>query len=127
MSIEHAEVTEARQQVERWLEDSQYVLGRLIPGVLEENRRLRDRAQAAEQDCERTRGETACLRQENGELQAELKALRGQHDHLRDQQAALADVVGRAAHHLSQLVSPINELVARVQTGAPVNMDSAVR
>ncbi len=127
MSIEHAEVAEARQQIERWLEESQYVLGRMIPGVLEENRRLRDRAQAAEQDCERTRGEMASLHRENGELQAELNALRVQQEHLRDQHAALADVVGRAAHHLSQLVSPINELVARVQSGAPVNMDSAVR
>src|SRR2546427_960078 len=32
-----------RQQVERWIEESQYLLGRVIPSVFDDNQRLRER------------------------------------------------------------------------------------
>jgi uncharacterized coiled-coil DUF342 family protein len=49
-------VAEVRQRMTRWAEEGQSVL-RSLPGILAENDRLRARAEAAEQECERLRQE----------------------------------------------------------------------
>src|SRR5262245_65552156 len=102
MSIAHVG-GEVRQSVERWIEESQYLLGRVIPSVLEENQRLRDRAASAEQGCDRMREEVAALRREIHELHAELNQLRGQHDYLRGEESELADSATRAVHHMTAI------------------------
>jgi len=60
-----------RERVERWVEDSQYVIGRLIPGLLEDRDRWRLKAEAAEQEGDRLRFEVATLRKEIAEREAE--------------------------------------------------------
>ncbi len=82
------ETSEARQQIERWIEESQLLLGRTIPGVLEDNQRLRDKLAGAEEDSDRMREELASLRRELGALQSDLEALRGQHEYLKAEQAS---------------------------------------
>jgi hypothetical protein len=114
MSMTESGASEARQQIERWIEESQLLLGRTIPSVLEDNQRLRDKTFAAEEDCDRMREEIAGLRRELGALQSELEALRGQHEYLRGERASVGESLTRAVHHLSQMMQPINEMVAKL-------------
>jgi hypothetical protein len=58
VEIRETPVTDNRQRLVRWAEDGAQVL-RLIPGLLAENDRLRARAEAAEQECERLRQDIA--------------------------------------------------------------------
>jgi len=118
MSITDAGV-EVRQQVERWIEESQYLLGRVIPSVFDDNQRLRDKLAAAEQDGDRMREEIAGLRREINDLHAQLNALRGQHEYLRGEQAAVAEALSRAVAHMSQMMQPINEMVAKLNVSQP--------
>ncbi len=112
-------MTETRQQVERWIEESQYLLGRVIPSVFDDNQRLRERTAGAEADCDRMREEIAALRREVHDLQSELTGLRGLNDQLKSQQGAVTDSLSRAVHHMNALMQPINEMVARLQLGQP--------
>src|SRR5438046_10326902 len=103
-----------RQQVERWIEESQYLLGRVIPSVIDDNQRLRERAAASDAECDRMREEIATVRRELHEVQLELSGLRGQNDDLRSQQAAVAESLSRAVHHMTELMQPMNEMVTRL-------------
>src|SRR5437879_6376915 len=109
-----------RQQVERWIEESQYLLGRIIPSVFDDNQRLRERTTAAEADCDRMREEIAALRREVHDLNSELTGLRGQHDLLKSQQAGVTESLSRAVHHMNALIQPMNDMVARLALGQPV-------
>src|SRR2546428_10640603 len=80
-----------RQQVDRWIDESQYLLGRVIPSVFDDNQRLRERAAASDAERDRLREEIATLRRELHEVQPALSGLRGQHRDLRRPQAAVAD------------------------------------
>ena len=61
---------ETREQVARWIEQGQKVLGTL-PAMLEQNERSRARAAEVETEIERLRHEVAELRRENQQLRAE--------------------------------------------------------
>jgi len=124
MSMTETGITGTRQQVERWIEESQYLLGRVIPSVFDDNHRLRERATAADAECDRMREEVATLRREVHELQSELVGIRGQHDQLKGQQSAVAESLSRAVHHMNELLQPINEMVARLQI-VPPSVESA--
>jgi chromosome segregation ATPase len=119
MAMTDTGASEVRQQVERWIEESQGLLGRIIPSLFDDNQRLRDKVAAAEQDCDRMRDEIGVLRREVSALQAELETVRGQHDYLKGEQLAVADALTRAVHHLSQLVQPINEMAVKLHIGQP--------
>ncbi|HEY7649509.1 MAG TPA: hypothetical protein VID04_10935 [Methylomirabilota bacterium] len=119
--------SEARQQIERWIGESQSLLGQMIPSVLEDNQRLRDRVGSAEQDCDRMREEIASLRRELGTLQSELETLRGQHEDLRAERVAVGESLSRALHHMNQMAQPINEMVSRLQVGQPFAMEASYR
>jgi len=106
-----------RQQVERWIEESQYLLGRVIPSVFDDNQRLRERAAACDAECDRMREEIATLRRELHDVQLELSGLRGQNEDLRGQQVAVAESLSRAVHHMNELMQPMNEMMTRLQVG----------
>ena len=125
MSI--VETSEARQQIERWIEESQLLLGRTIPSVLEDNQRLRDKLTGAQEESDRAREEVAALRRELGTLQSDLETLRGQYEFLKSEQAAVTDALGRAVHHMSQMVQPINEMVAKLHVTQAPSLESALR
>jgi len=108
-------MTETRQQVERWIEESQYLLGRVIPGVFDDNQRLRDRAAAAEADGDRMREEIAALRRELHDTQSELSGLRAQHETLKGEHTAIAESLSRAVHHMHELMLPMNEMASRLR------------
>jgi len=108
-----------RQQVERWIEESQYLLGRVIPSVFDDNQRLRERAAAADAECDRMREEIATLRRELHDVQLEISGLRGQNEDLRGQQVAVAESLSRAVHHMNELMQPINEMMTRLHVVQP--------
>ncbi|MGH7323806.1 MAG: hypothetical protein ACREJ9_04070 [Candidatus Rokuibacteriota bacterium] len=127
MSLTDTGVSEARQQIERWIEESQLLLGRIIPSVLDENQRLREKALDAERDYDRMREEIAMLRREIGGLQSELEALRGQHEYLRNEQSVVAEALSRALHHMTQMTQPINEMVAKLHVAQPLTLEGSLR
>ncbi len=127
MSLTDTGASEGRQQIERWIEESQLLLGRIIPSVLDENHRLKEKAVDAERDCDRMREEIAVLRREIGGLQSELEALRGQHEDLRNEQTAVADALSRAHHHMTQMAQPLNELVAKLHLAQPLALEGSLR
>ena len=51
-SMEGIEALEDRQRVDRWLEESQYLIGRLFPAYLDDRDRVRSRLDVVEQDKE---------------------------------------------------------------------------
>jgi len=99
---------EDRQRVDRWLEESQYLLGRLIPGYLDDRDRLKTRLASSDQDCQRLRLEVDGLRREVASLLAELQ-------HHRNEQAATAEAFASVLGQLSELQKPLTEVHRRLQ------------
>jgi hypothetical protein len=104
---------EDRQRVDRWLEESQYLLGRLIPGYLDDRERLKTRLVSSEADSDRLRHEIEGLRREVASLVAELQ-------HHRNEQEATAEAFAAVLGQLSDLQKPLTEVHRRLQaTHAP--------
>ena len=109
---------EDRQRVDRWLEESQYLLGRLIPGYIEDRERLKMRLDASEADCDRLRHEIESLRREVGSLIAELQ-------HHRNEQAATAEAFAAVLGQLTDLQKPLTEVHRRLQNVQAPAMNGA--
>lgn len=109
--MNEVESGETRQRVERWMEEGQYLLGRIIPGILEKHDAMRARADAAEQTSERLRLETT-------QLQEQLNALIHENQTLRKEQAEIREVFGKVREQMTQMLQPISDIVQRLQTTA---------
>jgi hypothetical protein len=110
--MQEMETLGERQRVDQWLEESQYLLGRLIPGLLDDRDRAREKVAAIEAECDRLRLEAAELRQELGQLRAELEWRRGK-------DAAAAALCSGLIEQLGELQKPIHELYRHIQAGYP--------
>jgi hypothetical protein len=106
-----------RHRVNRWLEESQYLIGRLIPGFLDDRDRLRLKLEQAEQDAERLRHEVSELRKEVNDLQSERQFFQ-------TEQTAMAEAFGSVMDHLGQMHKPLNEVLRRLQPAPPVTFDN---
>jgi chromosome segregation ATPase len=102
------ESMENRERVARWMEEGQLLLGRVIPGLLEQLDRMKSRADAAEQLCERARQDLA-------ELQNQISLLRTENHAFRQEQTQIREVFGRTRDQLNQLLQPINEVCHKLQ------------
>jgi hypothetical protein len=113
-SMEGIEGLENRQRVDRWLEESQYLIGRLVPAYLEDRDRARARLEVVEQDNERLRTELAEARREVSELREDLEVHR-------TERVSIADSFGAIVEHLAALQKPVNDITRRVHAlpGAP--------
>jgi len=114
---QHPEATmetmqDERHRVDRWLEESQYLIGRLIPAYLEDRDRIRTRLEGADQECDR-------LRQEVGELRRELGILQAEVQHYRNEHQAAAEVFGSMISHLAEMQKPMQETFRRLQMTPP--------
>lgn len=109
---------EDRQRVDRWLEESQYLLGRLIPGYLDDRERLKTRLVSSEADCDRLRHEIEGLRREVASLLADLQ-------HHRNEQAATAEAFAAVLGQLSDLQKPLTEVHRRLQAAQAPAMNGA--
>ena len=113
-SMEGIEGLENRQRVDRWLEESQYLIGRLVPAYLEDRDRARARLEVVEQDNERLRTELA-------EARREISELRGDLEFHRSERVSIADSFGAIVEHLTALQKPVSDITRRVHAvpGAP--------
>ena len=102
------EALEDRQRVDRWIEESQYLIGRLIPGLLDDRERLKGKLEVAEQECARLRHEAAELRKEISDLQSETQYFRTEH-------VAMADALREVIEHVGQIHKPLNDVHRRLQ------------
>jgi septal ring factor EnvC (AmiA/AmiB activator) len=112
--MEGIEGLEDRQRVDRWLEESQYLVGRLVPAYLDDRDRMRSRLDVVEQDNERLRTELAEARREAAELRGDL-------EFHRSERASVADSFNAIVEHLAALQKPISEISRRVQNTPATN------
>jgi hypothetical protein len=106
------EMLEDRQRVDRWLEESQYLLGRLIPGYLDDRDRLRVRLVSAEAESDR-------LRQEMEALRRDLAGLQGELQYQRSEQTAAAEAFASVLNQLTELQKPLGEVHRRLAAEQP--------
>jgi hypothetical protein len=106
-SMEGIESLDNRQRVDRWLEESQYLIGRLVPAYLDDRDRVRARLEVVEQDNERLRTELA-------EARRELTELRGDLEFHRTERVGIADAFGALVEHLGALQKPVIEISRRL-------------
>ena len=106
-SMEGIEGLEDRQRVDRWLEESQYLIGRLVPAYLDDRDRMRGRLDTVEQDNERLRTELAEARREMAELRGDLEFHRAE-------RTGVADSFNAIVEHLAALQRPINDVSRRL-------------
>lgn len=99
---------EDRQRVDRWLEESQYLIGRMIPAYLDDRERLRGRLQATDQDNERLKAELADARREIAELRGDLEFHRGE-------RARIAESFHAIVEQLTAIQAPISDISSRLQ------------
>jgi predicted nuclease with TOPRIM domain len=103
---------EDRQRVDRWIEESQYLIGRMIPGLLDDRERLRTKLEASEQECAKLRQEVAKLGKEVNDLQSETQYFRTEH-------TAMAEALKGVIDHVSQIQKPLNDVFRRLQITQP--------
>lgn len=111
--MEDTHVVDDRQRVDRWLEESQYLMGRLIPGFLDDRDRLRAKLEQAEQEDSRLRNEIL-------ELRKEIQGLQGDVQFYKSEQAAAVETMSGVMEALSQLQRPVSDLSRRLQTAHPI-------
>jgi hypothetical protein len=114
-SMEGIEALEDRQRVDRWLEESQYLIGRLVPAYLDDRDRVRSRLDVVEQDNERLRTELTEARREASELRGEL-------EFHRSERASVANSFGAIVEHLAALQRPMEDISRRIQSGGEVKV-----
>jgi hypothetical protein len=112
------ETLEDPQRVTRWLTESQDLLGRVIPALLEERDRLRHTLEAREHECERLRGELGELRRNFAVLQSDLDTLRGE-------RVAVSEAFGGVVDLLGQLQQPLAEIARRLQGAQPITVNTS--
>jgi len=112
------ETREDPQQVTRWLAESQHMLGRAIPALIEDRDRLRQTLDTREHECER-------LQEELGELRRDLGALQSDLDTLRGERVAIAEAFGGVVDVLGQLQGPLGEIARRLHAPRPVAVDTS--
>jgi hypothetical protein len=104
-----------RQRVDRWLEESQYLIGRIIPAYLDDRDRVRTRVESIDQDNERLRIELADARREIADLQTDL-------DFHRSERTRLGEVFHSMVEHLTALQGPVREIASRLDSQATADL-----
>lgn len=95
--------SEDEERLLRWIDEGQFVLGRVIPGVLQAYERQRLRAEAAEEESRK-------LGDEVGRLRADVESMRRE---WADVRMGLQAILG----HLAQAMAPLAEVADRLASG----------
>ena len=119
VSMEGMEGLEDRQRVDRWLEESQYLIGRMIPAYLDDRDRVRGRLEMSDKDNERLRAELTDARREIAELRAELEFLRAE-------RASVADSFSTIVEHLTALQKPVNDISRHLHAVQPSEVHASL-
>ena len=112
VSMEGMDGLEDRQRVDRWLEESQYLIGRMIPAYLDDRDRVRGRLDNSERDNERLRTELTDARREIADLRTEL-------EFLRSERASVAESFSAMVEHLTALQKPVSEISRHIHPVQP--------
>ncbi len=118
--MNQTEILDDVQRVTQWLADSQPLLGRVFPSLIEDRERLRRALEAREQECERLGAEMGELRRALGVIQSELEALHAQ-------RIAVAEAFGDVRDLLGQLQRPLGDIARRLKIAQPVALGAADR
>jgi hypothetical protein len=97
--------TQAWQSVDAWVRETQHMLTRVIPVMVQESEELRRRAGSAEE-------QVARLKREMEDLQIEITRLGKEIDRLTTERVAMTDVVQRG---MSGIVRLVDEVVATLK------------
>lgn len=97
MAQQRKESEEPRERVAKWIEEGRHLLS-VIPGLPEENERLKAQAEAAEHECEG-------LRRAIGELQ-------GENEYFRSERQEIAEAFGR---FMNEMLALMNHMVERLR------------
>ena len=89
--------TDTREQITRWIQEGQQILG-VLPGLLEQSDRSRTRTAETEQELEKLRHDAAELRRENQQLRTE-----------RDEMAEAFNKL------MNDVVTPMNEIATKIK------------
>jgi len=108
-STPHDEASDDPQRVVRWLAESQDVLSRVVPALVDDCDRLRRTLGVKEREGERLRGERDAFRRDVDALRAEVETLRGE-------RAAMAQAFGDVVDVMKRLERPLDEVARRVGT-----------
>lgn len=117
--MEETHIVDDRQRVDRWLEESQYLMGRLIPGFLDDRERLKTKLEQTEEECSR-------MRMEILELRKEVQGLQGDVHFYKTEQAAAVDTMAGVMDTLGHLQRPLGDLYRRLQTAHPIGAEMKV-
>ena len=119
MTMEGIDALGDRQRVDRWLEESQYLIGRMLPAYLDDRDRVRGRLETVETDNERLRIELADARRELAELRGDLEVHRAE-------RARVAENFHAIVEHLTALQGPVSDVSSRLQSVHPVGVEVKV-
>jgi hypothetical protein len=117
--MEETQIMDDRQRVDRWLEESQYLMGRLIPGFLDDRERLKVKLEQTEEECSR-------MRMEILELRKEVQGLQGDVQFYKSEQATAIDTMSGVMETLNHLQRPLGDLYRRMQTAHPLGAEMKV-
>jgi len=98
-----------RERVSKWIEEGRYLLG-IIPGLPEENERLKAAAEAAERESERLRREVAELRSEN--------------QYYRNERDEIGEVFSKFMNEMLQLMNEMVEKLRVTQKRNPAERET---
>ncbi len=98
--MEQVLVTEARERIDRWIEEGQYLTSRLLPGFLQEHERLRSGVEAAEREMEK-------LKHDINGLRKEMTGVRNENQYFRTSRAETAEACNKI---INQMIHLLNEM-----------------
>jgi len=107
--MEETDALNERQRIDRWLEESQYLTGRLIPTFLDDRERLKAKLDSLE-------GETERLRAELNEMRRELSQAQGEVQFYKNEHATMADTFAGLVDQFSQMQKPLSDVYRRLQS-----------
>ncbi len=103
--MQETTVETRRGQFERWIEEGQHLMA-LLPGVLEENDRLRGEVVAAEREGESVRRDLEHAKAENHAL--------------RDERTEIQDTFSKFMNEIQLLTNDVVQTLSTMQRGSPL-------
>lgn len=107
--MEETDALSERQRIDRWLEESQYLTGRLIPTFLDDRERLKAKLDSLEAETERLRAELNEARRELSQAQGEVQFYKNEH-------ASMAETFAGLMEQFGQMQKPLSEVYRRLQS-----------
>jgi regulator of replication initiation timing len=106
-TMEPTLAVEARERVLGWIQEGQQILGRIVPGLFEENEALRKQLVDADREAERLRGDNERLREQLAEVKDKQQVAVAR-------QTEIVDSIGKFVSGMSQMLEPMRDLADKL-------------